>query len=518
MRKLTGERQSHGLWQALVGISIGVACAANAGTTKVDNFMLLDQRGDAHELHYYADASAIVLMVQGNGCPIVRNALPDYRDMTEAYADQGVEFLMLNANLQDSRATIAAEADEWGIPYPILVDETQLVAESLGLTRTAEVLVIDPDGWQLAYRGPVNDRLSYERQKKEASEHYAKDAIAAVLAGDPVEVAARDAMGCLINLPEADKDHARISYSETIAPMLQENCVACHQTGGIAPWAMTDYNMVRGFAPMIREVIRTGRMPPWHADPHIGEWQEDRSLTNEERQTLVHWIEAGAPRGEGPDPLAATVREAPEWPLGTPDLIVELPSFDIPATGVVDYEFPVVANPLDRDVWVRAMTIKPGSVEVVHHVLVGTTDVGDAGRYSDDALMRNYLGGYAPGHETQKMPEGTGVFVPKGTGFMAQMHYTPFGKAVTDRTSIGLYFHDEPPANFLRHTVVMSTRRRHTLSSRTMPCCTRCYRIRTTVVAARRSNWRIPTVAARRSCRCRTTTSTGNGATTSWNR
>ena len=442
---------------AAASIACLIAITAHASTrTRVDNFMLLDHHGAAHELYYYADAPAVVLIVQGNGCPIVRNALTDYSTVSEAYAPKGVEFFMLNANLQDGRATIAAEAEEWGIPYPILVDETQLVAESLGLTRTAEVLVVDPKTWEIAYRGPVNDRLSYERQKQSASEHYLRDALDALLGGTAVSVASRDAMGCLINLPGAGADHAGISYSDTIAPMLQENCVACHQAGGIAPWAMTDYNMVRGFAPMIREVIRTKRMPPWHADPHIGQWQGDRSLSIEERQALVHWIEAGAPRGSGPDPLAATATAAPEWPLGQPDLIVKVPPFDVPATGIVDYQFPVVANPLDRDVWVRAMSVNPGSAEVVHHVLVGTTDVGAEARYSGEALMRNYLGGYAPGTQPQVMPEGTGVFLPKDTAFMVQMHYTPYGKPATDQTEIGLYFHDEPPANFLRHSVVLS--------------------------------------------------------------
>lgn len=438
-------------------IVVTAAAVGHASTdAHVDNFMLLDHRGDAHELHYYADAPAVVLIVQGNGCPIVRNALADYRAVSDAYASKGVEFFMLNANLQDNRATIAAEAEEWGITYPVLVDETQLVAESLGLTRTAEVLVIDPDGWRIAYRGPVNDRLSYERQKQSASEHYLRDALDALISDTQIAVASRDAMGCLINLPGASADHSGISYSDTIAPMLEENCVMCHQTGGIAPWAMSDYNMVRGFAPMIREVIRTKRMPPWHADPHIGQWQDDRSLTVAERQTLVHWIEAGAPRGEGPDPLAGVRREAPDWPLGEPDLIVAVPPFDVPATGIVDYQFPVVANSLERDVWVRAMTVKPGSVEVVHHVLVGTTDAGGEAKYSGEALMRNYLGGYAPGIESHVMPEGTGVFLPKDTAFMVQMHYTPYGMPVTDRTEVGLYFHDEPPANFLRHSVVLS--------------------------------------------------------------
>ena len=76
-------------------------------------------------------------------------------------------------------------------------------------------------------------------------------------------------MGCLINFAQRNEDHAKISYTDTIAPLLQEKCVVCHTEGGIGPWSMSSYEMVRGFAPMMREVIRTKRMPPWHADPHI---------------------------------------------------------------------------------------------------------------------------------------------------------------------------------------------------------------------------------------------------------
>ena len=276
-----------------------------------------------------------------------------------------------------------------------------------------------------------------------------------MLAGDVAAIEDRGAKGCLINLPGKDADHTQISYSDTIAPLLRDNCQECHQPGGIAPWAMTGYPMVRGFAPMIREVLRTGRMPPWHADPHVGTWKNDRGLSVEERQTLVHWVEAGAPRGTGPDRLAEAVETAPEWPLGEPDLIVEIPPFEVAASGIVEYQFPVVANPLDRDVWVRAMAIDPGVTEVVHHVLVGTTDPGREAKYSGDSLMNNYLGGYAPGTGAQVMPEGTGVFVPKDVAFLFQLHYTPYGRVVTDRTRMGLYFHDEPPANFLRHSVAL---------------------------------------------------------------
>ena len=108
---------------------------------------------------------------------------------------------------------------------------------------------------------------------------------------------------------------ATVSYAEDIAPMLIDNCVTCHREGGIGPWAMTGYNMVRGFAPMIREVVRTKRMPPWHADPAHGVFTNDRSLSTDEVRTLVHWVETGAPRGDGPDPLATLDAEWPDWGL-----------------------------------------------------------------------------------------------------------------------------------------------------------------------------------------------------------
>ena len=122
---------------------------------------------------------------------------------------------------------------------------------------------------------------------------------------------------------------------------------------------MTSYDTVKGFAPMIREVVRTKRMPPWHADPHVGVWDGDRSLTLEEKQTLVHWIEAGTPRGKGPDPLAELHKTWSEWAFGKPDMVIEVPAFDIPATGIVDYQRYVVPNTLGRDVWVRATDIDP---------------------------------------------------------------------------------------------------------------------------------------------------------------
>lgn len=424
---------------------------------RVDDFQLLDHMGVAHRLFYYSDAPAIVVMTQGNGCPIVRNAVPAYRQVRDNYQEQGVKFFLLNSNLQDNKTTIAKEVADFGFDIPVLVDENQLVGESLNVTRTAEVFVIDPKSRKIVYHGPVDDRLTYQNQKAKAEFSYLSDALDAVIAGETVKISQVDAPGCIVNFPERDNKerHTNISYHDTIAPILEERCVECHQVGGIGPWAMTSYDMIKGFSPMIREVIRTDRMPPWHSDPNIGSFLHDRSLTSNEIKTLVHWIEAGSPRGEGYDPLADPRESLPDWPLGVPDLILTVPSFDVPATGVVDYQRPYVVNPLEEGKWLRASTVKVGSRESVHHVLTGYLKEMPKSGQSNEVRWGASVGGYAVGAESMIAREGLGTYIPAGGAIGLQMHYTPFGREVTDTTQIGLYFYDKRPPRMLRNSVIM---------------------------------------------------------------
>lgn len=426
---------------------------------RVDDFELLDHQGVAHRLYYYNDAPAIVLMVQGNGCPIVRNVMPGLRDVRDAYADKGVQFLLLNSNLQDNRTSIAAEVEKFGYDIPVLVDSNQLVGESLNVTRTAEVFVIDPKSKKVVYHGPVDDRVTYEIQKDKAENTYLADALDDILAGKKVATAEIEAPGCIVNFPEKEKrqQHATISYRDTIVPLLEENCVGCHQAGGIGPWAMSSYEMVKGFSPMIREVIRTDRMPPWHADPEVGHFLRDKSLTAAEIKTLVHWIEAGSPRGEGSDPLALPREPLQEWPLGKPDMIVTLPAFTIPATGVVDYQYPVIDNPLTEPKWLKASTVKVGAREAVHHVLSGMMKEKPASGKGGQRHWGSSIGGYAVGAESSFARENHGTYLPVGGAIGFQMHYTTFGKEVTDQTEIGLYFYkdDELPELVTRQSVVI---------------------------------------------------------------
>jgi mono/diheme cytochrome c family protein len=446
----------------IAGALLALGCTGSALALvpgeRVDNFRLLDHNGASHELYYHADAKAVVVMTYGNGCDIVRNTLPALREIRERYRARGVEFLLLDSNLQDTREAIAHEAAELDIDFPILTDETQLIGESLGIARTADVLVIDPRSWKLVYRGPVDDRVTYGAQRPAATHAYLTDALDALLAGKPPAVAQAEAVGCLVNLPEqAQREaHKQISYAGQIAPLLADKCASCHRPQGVAPWAMTGYDMIRGFAPMIREVVRTQRMPPWHADPHYGSFVGERRMSVEETRTLVHWIEAGAPRGSGPDPLAAVQPAASEWTLGKPDLIVEVPAYDVPATGVVNYQYPRAANPLGHDAWIRAIEILPGNRQLVHHVLVGLDDPGNGSQRAIRGQIGE-LGGYAPGKNAVPYPADSGILLRKEAGFRFQMHYTPNGKAGTDVTRIGLFFYDRPPKYSLHMTLMLDT-------------------------------------------------------------
>jgi mono/diheme cytochrome c family protein len=415
---------------------------------RVPNFALLDHLGAAHELHYRSDARAIVLVVHANGCETVRAAVPRLAELRDRFASQGVLFLMLNASADTARREIAADAVTARIDLPILLDSSQLVAETLHLTRSGEVLLVDPNGWRLAYRGeiegspPAREPFLAHALEAVLDQRAVPVAATAVRGGTPVEFAAR-------NDPE---------YAD-VAPLLVEHCVGCHRPGGIGPFAMRDYALVRGFAPMIREALLTARMPPWHADPEYGRFRGDRSLTDDVKRKLVQWIDAGAPRGGGPDPLLKAMTGTwEEWTLGAPDLILEMPAFDVPATGVVDYQYLRVDNPLEHDVWIRATEVVPGDRAVVHHIIATAQDPGSAGSGRLFGAGSNGLGSYVPGAGPTVYPEGTGMLLRAGAQIVMQMHYTPSGRATADASRIGLYFADVPPRHRLRTAMIANFR------------------------------------------------------------
>ena len=168
------------------------------------DFRLSDVSGRPFELYGNSAKKAVVIVSFGVDCPIVQKGASAMRQLQKRFAAD-VEFVGLDANLGDTREAVRKEAADFGIPWPILMDESQLVAKKLSITRTAEAVVVDTRKWQIVYRGAVDDRLEYGADKGAARHHYLQDALDAVLKGEPPPVPETHAKGCAITFRD-DKD------------------------------------------------------------------------------------------------------------------------------------------------------------------------------------------------------------------------------------------------------------------------------------------------------------------------
>ena len=193
MKKFTGFL----LASLLLAVSFGAS--ADDYLKPIKDFSLVDQNGKTHTLEDYADKAYIVVYVHGTGCPIARLSVPEYKDIAATYSSKNIEFLMLNSFIQDDMRRIQKEAVDFKIDFPILKDEDQTVAYSIGVERTAEVFVIDPRTHETLFRGPINDALGYETQRTKVDNHYLTDALETILAGGVVDMdEIPDSKGCLV--------------------------------------------------------------------------------------------------------------------------------------------------------------------------------------------------------------------------------------------------------------------------------------------------------------------------------
>ncbi len=410
------------------------------------NFALLDERGNYHELKR-TQAKAVVVLFAINGCPIVRQNIPKLKALRKKY-EGDVEFWLINS--VDDRESVKKEAEEYGYrPLPTLVDETQDVGAFFKADRSGEVLAISARDWKVIYRGAVDDQYAEGAARPRAQHTYLADALSSFLAGKPIEEPVTVVRGCRISVDDpAEKLGRPVTYTQDVADILERRCQGCHSRGNIGPFAFSGYSKSRRMADMIEEVVLARRMPPWHADPLYGKFANDRSMTTQEARTLLAWVRAGAPRGEGEDPLAASSPVTAEWPMGKPECIVKLPKPQhVPATGVLDYRYLKVKSPLPDGAWLRGVAVHPDNRRVVHHIIVRVLQPGQENRYS---AKDYFLVGWAPGTPEGFFPAGTGKQIKPGSILEFEMHYTTCGKAETDQSSIGLYLAKERPRVVLR--------------------------------------------------------------------
>ncbi len=256
------------------------------------------------------------------------------------------------------------------------------------------------------------------------------------------------------------------TFNRDVLPILQRHCQSCHRAGEIGPMPLVTYQQVRPLAHAVADSVARRKMPPWFADPSVGHFSNDPSLSPDEMSTIEAWARSNAPSGDshGAPPPRQWVNG---WNIPAPDLVVQMPKpVPIPAQGDVEYTYEIVPTQFTEGKWVSMSEIRPTSRENVHHAVVyirppdsnwlrhapigvpftasDMTDEQD--RHDTHTTKADILLVYAPGSSPDNWPAGMAKYIPAGSDLVFQMHYTTHGRATTDQTKIGLVFSKQPPA------------------------------------------------------------------------
>ncbi len=283
-------------------------------------------------------------------------------------------------------------------------------------------------------------------------------------------------VGLAVAAAPARAQGGSVTFTEHVAPIFYESCTTCHRPGQVGPMSLLTYEDARPWARAIKQKVADRDMPPWDADPQVGTWANDRSLTDDEIATIVAWADAGAPRGDRAAMPSMPAYADSAWTIGEPDAVFSIPPFEVPADGMVEYTYFEVPTNLTEDKWVQAVQVMPDAMAAVHHIIVSarselSLEEVEARRRVDPGIRldREIL----PGDEIEWNPgvaqlegrskgdslggttvgnDGVSIFAPgtarllkAGTTLVFEMHYTPTGEPVVDASQIGLVFTDEEP-------------------------------------------------------------------------
>ena len=268
-----------------------------------------------------------------------------------------------------------------------------------------------------------------------------------------------------------------VTFHKNIEPILQARCQSCHRPGEAAPMSLLTYQDARPWAKAMREAVVGRKMPPWFADPAHGSFTNDRRMPQSEIDQIIAWADNGAKEGNPKQaPKALTFTEG--WVMGKPDAVIEMPGYEVPATGTIDYTYFDIPTGFTEDKWVQNVEVRAGDRKVVHHVVVEVRPPGvkylteakygeayvpphrdkphkpDTGKGALEVDQIEVAGVYVPGGLPYYLKPGQARLIPAGSDLIFQMHYTTNGKASLDRSRIGFQFAKEPPAERVVNTLV----------------------------------------------------------------
>jgi len=262
---------------------------------------------------------------------------------------------------------------------------------------------------------------------------------------------------------EIAKAPAKLTFNESIAPIVFNNCTSCHRPGEAAPFALMSYQDVKKRGALIAAVTQTRYMPPWHAAPGYGDFIDVHRLTDEQIAAIRQWVDAGMPEGD-PAKLPALPKFPEGWQLGKPDMVLTMTdAYELPASGADIYRNFTIPLNLPENKWVKAIEFRPSARKAVHHALFFLDSTGESRKHDGEGGQPGYnggldgtrfaktgrLGGWAVGANPHFLPAGIAMPLLKGSGFVLQIHFHLAGKAEKEQSTIGLYFADKAPERML---------------------------------------------------------------------
>ena len=405
--------------------------------------------GRVFDLESARDHKATVVALTSTSCPICKKYAATLAEIEKKFADQGVRFCYVNPLPSDELDDIRLAIKDHGFKGPYIHDKNDQFTKAFQIRTTAEVFVFD-SARTLVYRGAVDDQYGLGYSLDQPRKTYLEDALDAMLAGQPVKIAATSAPGCDLWQPGLKKTpgSSKVTYHNRVSRIVQNHCVECHRDKGLAPFSLETAEDMISHAGMIQTVVKNGTMPPWFAkekDP--SKWSNDRSLDPSQKSDLLNWLSSERPLGDPKD--APVQREhVSRWNIGTPDKIFQLRRpFSIKSRGTMPYQYAQVETGFKQDQWISAVEIRPTNRAVVHHVLVFLAGRSDRGNLRG---TDGFFAAYVPGNSYQVFPEGFAKKIPAGSKMVFQIHYTPVGKATRDQTQIAFKFYQGQPKHAIR--------------------------------------------------------------------
>ncbi|MGI9429956.1 MAG: redoxin family protein [Bythopirellula sp.] len=416
---------------------------------KVAEFSFVDLRYLSRTLDEFGEKKAYVIAFTNLDCPIVKRYLPRLKSLDQEFRDQGVQFLSLNVGATDSVVDVAAQALRAEIAFPFCKDFSGKAARALGATRTPEMVVLDAEK-RLVYRGRIDSSVRFAGVSPKRQREDLREAIEDVLAGREVRVPETLVDGCLITFPQDSKLADReVTFSEHVAPLLQEHCQSCHRPGTEAPFSLLSFEDAANHADMVGEVVLQQRMPPWFACEQGGEIVNQRGMKADERQLIADWIAAGSPEGDRTKLPKPKVFSELGWQIGEPDLLIQMVGEQqIPAEGYIPYRYAMLPYVFFRDTWVQQIEIHPGNRDVLHHCNMAYITL------ENGKPTEHFITGFVPGGTAMILDERTAFKIPAGAVLILQLHYVTSGEETTDQTSVGFNYPQGTVNKQIRHMLV----------------------------------------------------------------